>query len=245
MKHSSIHNGKFPGTRWTWVVQAGHSGDVPASTQALEALCQAYWRPVYAFLRQQGHSTHDSEDLTQGFFSTLLESPFFQSASPELGKFRSYLLGALRKFVAKDFRRRMAVKRGGGPSPLSLDLANAEAYLAVMPLAEMEPDLVFDRQWAWDLLDATMARLEKRYRDVGQEAFFEAMKGRLAGVMDDRTIAEISEGIGMEEGAVKVAFHRMKQRYKSTLRDEVARTIADGGDVEEELRYLISVFLGS
>jgi RNA polymerase sigma factor (sigma-70 family) len=244
MKHSSIHNADFPETRWTWVVQAGQSGDGPAALRALELLCQAYWRPVYAFLRRHGHSVHDAEDFTQGFFEDLFESPFFQSASPELGKFRTYLLGALKKFVAKDLRARRAIKRGGGRSPLSLDLANAESYLAAATVQGEPPDRAFDRQWALNLLDATIARLEERYRNSRQEAFFEAMKSRLVGVPDGRTIAEIAEGLGMDENAAKVAFHRIKRRYRSALREEVARTIEDGGDVEEELRYLITLFSG-
>ncbi|NLT71629.1 MAG: hypothetical protein GXX91_13180 [Verrucomicrobiaceae bacterium] len=172
----------------------------------------------------------------------LLGSRLFEDASPEIGKFRNYLLGALRNFVAKEVRAQRAVKRGGGREALSLDFCNAEDYLRAEHYDEESPDLAFDRQWAWDLLELTMSRLEKHYRDRGKGGFFDAMKGRLFGERDDRTIAEIAGRLGMEAGAAKVGFHRMKRRYSRTLKDEVARTLGDASGVEEELRYLISLF---
>lgn len=242
MKHTHGPNAQFPETRWTWIIQAGNGVDDAATAIALKTLCEMYWHPVYAFLRHQRHSPHDSEDLTQGFFGHLLESPLFENASPDAGRFRNYLLGALRNFVRKETRRNRAAKRGGGIEPLSLDFSTAETRLVAEKAGDDSPDHLFDRQWAWELLTIAMARVEKRYLDSGKGGLFELLKPRLLGASDGPPLAEIARLLGMEEGAVKVAWHRMKARFKTVLREELARTLRDDKDVDAELRYLISLF---
>ena len=241
MQRPSLPKVNFPETRWTWVVEAGRNGDAPGGREAMEALCQVYWRPVYAYLRRDGHSSHDAEDFTQGFFVHLLESPFFRNASPEEGRLRTYLLGALKNYVASNLRKGRAAKRGGGHTPLPLDFTEAETWLTADAF-HGDPSALFDRQWALDLLEAVYDRLEKHYRETGRALLFAAVKNRLLGAEDGRSGAEIAKELGMEYGAFKVAFHRMRKRFRNTLREEVTKTLESDGSVEEELRYLSSVF---
>jgi DNA-directed RNA polymerase specialized sigma24 family protein len=240
----SSHHGKFPETNWTRIVEAGKSGDGVTASTALALLCDDYWRPVYGFLRRQGYSPHDSEDLTQGFFAMLLSGGFLQNASADIGRFRNYLLGALRNYLSGERRKANTEKRGSGQRPFSLDFSGAENYLGSLGIDHVSPDLLFDKLWALRLLENVLSRLEKRYLDAGGGKFFNAMKNRLSFVGDDRSHAEVAAELGIDEGTLNVAFHRMKKRYRAILLAEVRRTLANEEDAEAELLHLIAPFSG-
>jgi len=242
--NSSSHLVGFPETHWARVVDAGKAGDDLNAANALAALCEDYWRPVYGFLRRQGHSPHDSEDLTQGFLSTILNGTFLGNASAETGRFRNYLLGALQNYLRREHRKKNSLKRGSGHIVLSLDFAGAEEYLGSLAIDRESPDIIFDKLWAMRVLESVLARLEKRYRDDGRGDFFAAMQSRLTCDSGERPHADVAAEFGIDEGTLKVAFHRMKRRYRAMLIAEVARTLTDEKDVEAELLHLIAPFSG-
>ena len=238
----SSHHGKFPETNWTRIVEAGKSGNDYGASSALASLCDDYWRPVYGFLRREGYSAHDAEDLTQGFFTILLKGGLLENASADLGRFRNYLLGALRNYLGKERRKEKTAKRGSGQFVLSLDFAGAENYLDSLAVDYASPDLIFDKLWALRLLENVLSRLEERYREAGRGEFFEAMKNRLSITGKNKSYAEVAVELGIDERTIKVAFHRMKNRYRALLIAEVGRTLMDEKDVEEELFHLIAPF---
>jgi RNA polymerase sigma-70 factor (ECF subfamily) len=221
------------------IVAAGRKSS-PESAVALAELCQSYWYPLYAFVRQQGHSADDAQDFTQGFFARLLEKNYLDDVDRQRGRFRSFLLVALKHFISNERDRARAQKRGGGASTVDWDAADAEARYRAEPATNLTPEKLFDRQWALSVLDRTLARLEADYRAAGKIAIFEVLKPSLAGDGELKSHAELGERLAMSPGAVKVAVHRLRRRYRDLLRSEIAQTVADTDDVEAELRDLLA-----
>jgi RNA polymerase sigma-70 factor (ECF subfamily) len=229
---------QFVSTRWS-VVLAAADRSSPDSRDALDTLCRIYWYPVYAFTRRQGASAHEAEDLTQEFFARLLEKDYLEGVAPEKGRFRSFLLVCLRRFLANERDRARAAKRGGGRRPLSIDLADAEGRYRLEPGHQLTPERIFDRRWALALLEQVLNTLERELEASGKGRLFDRLKVYLAAQRSAPPYAEAAQELGMTEGAVKVAVHRLRQRYRRLLRAEVARTVGDADDVDEEIRRLL------
>jgi RNA polymerase sigma-70 factor (ECF subfamily) len=227
----------FVTTHWSVVLSA--QGPSPAAERALEQLCRTCWRPIYAFLRREGRSPEDAQDLTQSFFAQLIERGDFSAVRREKGRLRTYLLGALRNFLANDRRRRRALKRGEGRPPISLQELGREEG-AEFEAENMTADRVYDRRWALALLDQVFARLTSEYARLGRPGFYERLSGLLSEQPDRPSQAEIAHEFGMTENAVKQAFHRLRQRYRELLREEIANTVATPEEIEAELRELIA-----
>ena len=243
MTSDSIHasnapepEGRFCTTRWSAVLSAGRA-DTSRARDALAALCRAYWPPLYAFIRRRGHSPHDAQDLTQEFFVRLLEGGVIAKADPDRGRFRSFLLASVKHFLAHEREKARARKRGGGTPVVSLDLDTAETHYTRPASPEDTPDKAFDRQWALALLDAVLARLRKEYTDCGKDDQFLALKETLGGGRSEIPYCELGRRLEMSEGAVKVAAHRLRRRYRELLREETAQTVAGPEEIEQELRH--------
>lgn len=232
--------GHFQTTLWTMVVHAGQS-DSTRAREALAQLCQTYWYPLYAFVRRQGHPVHDAQDLTQAFFSRLLEKHALGQVDREKGKFRSFLLASLKNFLANEWDKEQAQKRGGGQAVISLDHNSAESRYGLEPGHDLSPDKIFERRWALTLLEQVLARLRDEYCSVGKADLFEQLKTTLTGESGSASYASIAERLGMTEGAIKVAAHRLRHRYRDLIRAEIAQTVASAEDVDDELRHLLSV----
>jgi RNA polymerase sigma-70 factor (ECF subfamily) len=230
---------RFTTTRWSLVAAAAKPQAAAAARQALGELCGLYWYPVYAFIRRRGHSADESGDLTQEFFARLIEKAGIAGADPAKGRFRSYLLGACRHFLANERERTTAKKRGGGRIVESLDLADAERRYAAEPADDRTPEQVFERRWALTLLDGVLAGLRAEYAAAGQDLLFDRLKLSLTG--EAGTFQEMAVELGMTEGAVKVAAHRLRRRYRGRLRAAIAETVASPEEVEAEIRDLFAV----
>ncbi len=229
----------FAVTRWSVVLAAGQSQS-PQAREALEKLCTVYWQPIYAFVRRHGHSPADAQDLTQEFFSRLLQKNFFGGADPGKGKFRSFLLSALKHFLAHEWDKARAQKRGGGQAVLSFDVASAETTYRIEPVENVTPEKLFERRWALTLLNTVLARLRAEFEAEGKLEQFEALKSSLAGERRGVPYAEIAAHLRTSEGAVKVAVHRLRQRYRALLREEIAQTVSTPEEIEAEIRALFS-----
>ncbi len=230
----------FPHTRWSVVVAATGEPSVE-SAAALETLCRAYWYPLYVCARRFGHSPEDAQDLTQEFFCLLLQKRWLETADPAKGRLRTFLITALKRFMAKEWRRASAQKRGGGTAPVPFDTSFAERRYAADSAGQTTPEEAFDRQWALTLLDMTVRRLEAEYDEAGKGGDFESLKDCLAAQRGEIEYAAIAARLGMAEGAARVAVHRLRKRFRELYRLEIARTLAAEGDVETELRYLAQV----
>ena len=213
----------------------------PAAQEALEKLCRTYWWPLYGYVRRQGYSPEEAQDLTQGFFALLLERRDFDAVRREKGRLRSYLLTSLKNFVAKDRRRELAIKRGEGRALVPLDELLARERADLEPADTLSAERIYERRWALTLLEQVLARLGEEYRAAGSAPLFEKLKQTLTDEPDRPSQAEIALGMSMSENAVKQAFYRLRQRYRSLLREEIAHTVAVPGDVEDELRHFIAV----
>jgi len=231
----------FVTTHWSVVVSA-RAGDSPQSAAALETLCRAYWYPLYAYLRRQGRAPHDAQDLTQGFFARLLQKDYLQAAAREKGKFRTFLLVAFKRFLANEWDREHAQKRGGFTPVVSIDQELAESRFAAEPAHSIQPDVLFDRQWAVTLLDQTMRQLQAEYVASGRAKLFEYLQSCLAREESALPYAEIATRLNLTEAAVKMAVHRLRARYREILRAEIAHTVSGPEEVEEEIRHLFSSF---
>jgi len=220
------------------VVSAGRSRS-PEASRALATLCENYWFPLYAFVRRSGHTAEDAQDLTQEFFARLLAQRFLAKADRQKGKFRSFLLGTLKHFLADQWDRVRAQKRGGGQTVISFDSLDAEARYRLEPASDLTPERMFEKQWALSLLDHVLSRLHAEMAAAGKSALFEAVKDTLTGVRSI-TYAAIGAELGMTEGAVKVAAHRMRRRYRALLQEEIAQTVASSDEIGDEIRYLLS-----
>lgn len=235
--------GLFPRTRWTLVMQMQEEAASDATgIDALNELCQAYWRPVYGFVRSWGKSDADAQDLTQGFFTSILSKGSLHEVAPEKGRLRTFLLVALKRFMANDHERQQALKRGGGQAPVSIDADWAANHVPAALASEDSPDLLFDRQWALTIMERAMSELRKVYASDGKEAVFEQLKFTISSQGHQRPLAEVATDLGISESAAKVASHRLRKRYRDTLHAIIADTLSDSDEVDEEIRYLMEVF---
>jgi len=229
--------GRFEATRWSIVVAAGGADSAHART-ALEHLCATYWYPLYAFVRRQGQSPHDAQDLTQAFFARLLAHNFLGDADPGKGRFRSFLLGALKHFLSDEWDRARAQKRGGGVRFIALDAESAETRYAMEPADESSAETIYDRRWALALLDQVLARLRDEFTREGKERVFDELKAALTGAKIP--YAEIATRLDLKEGAVRTAVHRLRTRYRDLLRAEIAETVASPAEVDAEMQHLFA-----
>jgi len=229
----------FATTHWSVVLTA--QGESPAAREALEILCRTYWRPLYTFVRQQDYRHEEAEDLTQGFFAILLERRDFDTLRAEKGRLRSYLLVALKHFLADDRRRAMAIKRGKGQPLIPLEELRTGAEADFEPSDPRTAERIYERRWALTLLNQVFQRLGEEYRRADKTALFDWFKQLLPDEPGAPSQAEIAASMGMTENAVNQAFYRFRQRYQFLLREEIAHTVAKPKDVEDELRHLISI----
>src|SRR5438067_1272034 len=229
----------FTTTHWSVVLEA--QGESPAAQGALEKLCRTYWRPIYSFIRRQGTRTEDAEDLTQGFFALLLERKDLNTVRKEKGRLRSYLLASVKHFLADESRHAMAIKRGKGQRLIPLDDIRERDRIDIERSNRLTADQIYERRWAFTILEQVMARLRDEYRSAGNLRFFDQMKKMLMDEPDRPSQAQVASEFDMTENAVKQAFYRFRQRYQTLLREEIAHTVATPSDIEDELRHLIAV----
>ena len=228
----------FSTTRWSIIVEAGKSTDGPAH-RAMEELCQTYWYPLYAHVRRRGYAKEDAEDLTQSFFARLLEKNFPDGLSPERGRFRSFLLVAMKHFLANEWDKSQAAKRGGGALHLSLDWQDAESRYRIEPADQLSPDKLYDRAWAVTLLERVMEQLE--LANAGND-YFPHLKPCLTSERGAIPYAEIATRLGISENALRVAAHRLRKQYRDLLRAEISETLVDPKLLDEELQALYGAF---
>jgi RNA polymerase sigma factor (sigma-70 family) len=236
---SQYRGAAFTTTHWSVVLEA--QGESPAAQEALEKLCRTYWRPIFAFLRRQGRSPQEAEDITQGFFAQLLERRSLDAVRKEKGRLRSYLLGALKYFLTDEQRRAMAIKRGSGLRPIPLEELRAGERIEMEPADPVTPEMIYERRWSLTVLERVLSRLKDEYHAVGNAALFDALKQLLPDEPGSPSQAEIAAQLSMTENAIRQAFYRFRQRYQALLREEIAHTVATPGDIEDELRHLITV----
>lgn len=229
----------FATTHWSVVLQA--QGESPAAQEALEKLCRTYWRPIYAFVRRQGIAPAEAEDVTQGFFASLLEHRNLNAVRQEQGRLRSYLLGAVKYFLNEERRRGMAIKRGKGQRLIPLEELRADERVGIEPIDPVTAELVYERRWALTVLERALNRLKEEYRKANNSILFHSLKQLLPGEPDAPSQKDIAVRLGMTENAVRQAFYRFRQHYQSLLREEIANTVATPGDIEDELRHLIAI----
>jgi RNA polymerase sigma-70 factor (ECF subfamily) len=229
----------FTTTQWSVVLDA--QSESPSAQEALEKLCRTYWWPLYGFVRRQRYSPEEAQDLTQGFFAMLLERRDFDAVRQEKGRLRSYLLASLKNFLAKAHRRATTIKRGEGRPLVPLDELLARERADLEPTDALSADRIYERRWALTLLEQVLARLGEEYRVAGSTRLFEELKQLLADDPDRPSQAQIARELGIAENAVKQAFHRLRQRYRLLLREEIAQTVVAPDDVENELRHFIAV----
>jgi RNA polymerase sigma factor (sigma-70 family) len=232
---SSEAPGVFPNTRWSVVLAACQPS--PESAAALETICRAYWQPLYAYARRGGQSSHDAQDLTQEFFRRLLEKRWLDAADREKGKLRTFLIVALKRFMHNEWDRAAAQRRGGGQSQIQMDTGFAESRLAADP-ATLAPEEIFDRQWALTLIELTVNRLRAEFAAAGKPADYDALKNCLLAGRGAIDYAAVAEQLSVNEGAARVAVHRLRKRFREIYREEISRTLAEGADVDAELRHL-------
>ncbi len=231
--------GRFATTHWSVVLAAGQP-DSARYQQALEVLCRTYWFPLYAYLRRQGYNAQKAEDHIQAFFASLLEKRGLRLADPKRGRFRSFLLTALKHFLANERAHAQAQKRGGGRKLLSLDIENAENQYIREPRDELSPEKLFERSWALAVLDRTMARLQAEAVNAKKQKLFDCLKVYLTADKGAIPYQEMAARLKMTEGAVKVAVHRLRRRYRDLLRDEIAQTVTTEEQINEEIRDLFA-----
>ncbi|MEM7681247.1 MAG: sigma factor [Planctomycetota bacterium] len=232
----------FDTTHWSLILALPDRGDDAAAGRAQEALahlCAAYWRPLYAFARYRGHNPEDARDLTQAFLTRVIETRGLGSADPERGRFRSYLLGAMKHFLANERDRARAVKRSGGHRFVGVDIGEMESRIAAHTIGPTDADRAFDRDWARETTGAALSALAAEWADRGRAHQFEALRPALTGEMSARP--ELAARLDMTPNAIKVAIYRLRRRYAALVRQAVTQTVADPADVEDEMRYLVDV----
>jgi RNA polymerase sigma-70 factor (ECF subfamily) len=237
----NTHHGAaaFATTHWSIVLTA--QSESPAAREALEKLCRTYWRPIYAFVRREGASPEEAEDLTQSFFALLLERRDFDTVRKEKGRLRSYLLTSLKHFLTNERKRAMAIKRGEGQRLIPLDQFRTGEPVGFESADTSTADQIYERRWAWALMEQVMRRLGDEYQTAGNAVLFERLKTVLTDEADRPSQAQIADELAMTENAVNQAFHRLRERYRQLLREEIAHTVMMPGDIEDELRHLITV----
>ena len=214
----------------------------PQSDLALEQLCQHYWFPLYAYVRRRGYDKADAEDLTQAFFARFLAGDHLHGLRAERGKFRAFLLASLKHFLANEWDKSQCQKRGGGVVPLSLDWQTADTKFQVAAVNAPSPDQAFDREWALALLAKVIERLQQECETEGKAKLFAQLKIFLTAGKGDSAQSEVAKALGLEEGAVRVAIHRLRKRYRALLREEIAQTLSNPAMVDEEMRVLFGAF---
>jgi RNA polymerase sigma-70 factor (ECF subfamily) len=237
--HAGAERNVFVTTHWSMVLAAG--GESARAQDALARLCQTYWYPLYAYVRRRGHSAEDAQDLTQEFFSRLLQRNWLSNADPAKGRFRSFLLGAMNHFLSDEWDKARAQKRGGGIAPLPLQFDTAEDRFSREPADTATPEQNFERRWALTLLEQVLNHLRAEYEREGRAELFALLNPCLVGDRTAQPYAELASRLGISEGTVKAAVHRLRQRYRQMLRDEIANTIAEPNEVDEELRHLFAI----
>ncbi len=237
--HDSSDAAGFAATHWTVVLAAAHGQSSSCAARAMADLCRMYWYPLYAFLRRRGYEVHEAEDLTQEFFTRLLGEHFLANVDRQKSRFRAFLLASLKHFLADQRDRAHAQKRGGGRAVVSLDALDAETRYRLEPAQDLTPEKMFEKQWALALLEHVLSRLHGEMVAEGKSALFEALKDTLTGARS-LTYAAIGGELGMSEGAVKVAAHRMRRRYRDLLRAEIAQTVANEDEIGDEIKYLLA-----
>jgi RNA polymerase sigma-70 factor (ECF subfamily) len=246
-QHSSVPTcpvgGCFATTHWSVIVNT-RALDSSVAREALEQLCKTYWYPLYAFVRRQGRAPHDAQDLTQEFFARLLEKNYLDDVRRERGKFRSFLLASMKHFLANEWDRARAQKRGGANAHVPIDTQSAETRYGLEPSHDHTPEKLFERRWALTLLDNVLARLREEFVASGKAEQFDQLKVALTA--DKRAVpyAELGARLRISQGAVKVAVHRLRARYREVLRAEIANTVASAADVEQEIRHLFAALAG-
>jgi RNA polymerase sigma-70 factor (ECF subfamily) len=223
-------------------VLAAQDPRCPRSGDALEWLCRTYWYPLYSYARRAGHSPPDAEDLTQGFFARLLEKDYLKAAARDKGRFRTFLLVALKRYLANEWDRQHAQKRGGFAPVVPIDQRLAESRFASEPAHNLPADLLFDRQWAMTLLERSMTQLQQQYVASGRTQLFECLRSCLAKDESALPYADIAGRLKLSEAAVKMAVHRLRSRYREILQHEIAQTVSTPEEIEDEIRHLFSVF---
>jgi RNA polymerase sigma factor (sigma-70 family) len=231
---------RFATTQWSQVLAARDGSDTRAQ-KALAGLCDAYWLPLYAFVRRSGHDAEESRDLTQAFFAYLLEKNVLEQVEPSAGRFRSFVLASLKHFVANEHRRERALKRGGGVQTVSLDAEEAERRFRYEPTTQVTPEAVFEYRWAMAVLEQALTRLQTEWTESGKEQQFERLKPHLTGQEPRAPFRELGEDLDMSEVAARGAMYRLRQRLGELIREEVADTVADVDQVEQEVRHLLGI----
>jgi RNA polymerase sigma-70 factor (ECF subfamily) len=231
--------GQFPTTHWSQVAQAGDLAS-PGTRDALATLCSAYWYPLFAFIRRRGHHAEEARDLVQDYFARLLEGRVLAAADPAKGRFRTFLIADCIRFLSHQRARARALKRGGHRQFLTIDAARAEQRYAFEPASTLTPEQIFFRAWALTLLDEVLTKLRAEYEKDGRGAIFDRLKGVLTAEPDATPYATIAAELGMTEGAIQVAVHRLRRRYGAVLRREIAATVADPSEVDDEIHALFT-----
>jgi RNA polymerase sigma factor (sigma-70 family) len=231
----------FEATRWSLVL-AAQGDDTVKAGNALAELCRVYWYPLYAFVRRMGRTSEEAEDLTQEFFARVIEHSYFDAAAQAKGKFRTFLLTAFRHFLANEWDKTRAQKRGGGVPVLSIDQQQAEERFDLEPADPASPEKLYERQWALTVLEESLSQLEQELIAEGRHELFDALKSSLA--LQDRqmTYTELATRLGMTESSVKVTLHRLRKRYRALLRSTIEQTVSSPAEVDEEIRHLFTIF---
>jgi RNA polymerase sigma-70 factor (ECF subfamily) len=231
---------RFETTRWSVVLKA-QQGSTRGVRQALSTLLEAYWEPIYAYIRRRGYTVEEAEDLTQGYFLLLLEKDYLDGVHPSKGRLRSFLLASAKHFLANEWDKEQALKRGGGIQKIPLDTTGAEGRYREHAVEALSPDKVFERQWALAVLERALEGLRCKAVEAGTDRQFERLRPYLVGGEVKTPYKSAAEDLGMSEGAVKTAVHRLRRRFGRLLRAEIAETVAQPEDVDAELRHLLEV----
>lgn len=240
---AGVRASTFATTHWSVVVAAGHP-DSPQAAAALEKLCSTYWYPLYACVRRHGHSPEDAEDLTQEFFARLLARDYVARADPHRGRFRSFLLSGLKRFLCDEWDKGHRLKRGGGTPVISFDAQGAEERYRLEPTDQLTPERIFERLWAATLLERAASRLREEYVASNRAWLYEELTEFRLDAPEQRPYAEVAAQLGLSESALKSAVHRLRQRHHQLVREEITQTLADPAEVDAEIRHLLGVIAG-
>ncbi len=235
----AVEAGRFETTRWSLVLAVGNRQD-GHSERALEQLCRAYWPPLYAYVRRRVDSIDEAQDLTQAFFERVLEKDYLSDATPQRGRFRAFLITAFKHFLANEWDRQKALKRGGGLRRISLDFDSDGATARIEPRDHETPDQIYERQWTLTLLERVMRRLQREMERAGRGAEFSRLKSFIIG-QSAESYAQAAADIGVSESAARMAASRMRKRYREILRDEIAQTVPSLDDVDDEIQHMFAI----